>query len=532
MGIGPTDNHDDIRASSRRNSVSSQLAPELERLESSLRDKSEVATIVDWDSNDRESISSPSKEKDAIYVEFKENDPRNPFHFSPLKKWTITITICAYTGMTAACAATFATGAPSMIRDLGCSDLAAAAGVGIYPFGFGLAPLFLASFSEEFGRTPIYLISITIFWLCFLATALSKNIAMVLFFRFLSGAAGSTGSTMVGGSLADIWATSERGLPMSIFGLAAIMSTGLGPVIAGWIEANPKLEWRWIQWLHFITTGVLVLLMMVVLKETRGSVILAKEARRLRKQTGDERYQPLVKPPNLKQLIWMSATRPLYLLFTESVVASFSLWVGFAWGVLYGLIQSVGPVFKTVYGFGPGESGSVFATLCIGAIIGTLLNSYQERLYQRYVKVKGPEARLFAAMVAGILLPIGCFIYAWTCNREIHWIAPCIGIIIIILGIYTIYAAVFNYLADCYLTYASSALAGQSLCRNMAGAAFPMFTNQMYNRLTYKWASSLFGFIAAALAVIPFVLFFWGPKIRARSRFARKMAALEEARTL
>jgi hypothetical protein len=37
---------------------------------------------------------------------------------------------------------------------------------------------------------------------------------------------------------------------MGIFTFAAISATGVGPVAAGWIEANPHFEWRWIQWIH------------------------------------------------------------------------------------------------------------------------------------------------------------------------------------------------------------------------------------------------------------------------------------------
>jgi hypothetical protein len=45
----------------------------------------------------------------------------------------------------------------------------------------------------------------------------------------------------------------------------------------------------------------------------------------------------------------------------------------------------------------------------------------------------------------------------------------------------------------------------------------------MYTRLTPKWASTLLGCIAVLMAPIPFVLFFWGPKIRARSRVAQTL---------
>ncbi len=81
--------------------------------------------------------------------------------------------------------------------------------------------------------------------------------------------------------------------------------------------------------------------------------------------------------------------------------------------------------------------------------------------------------------------------------------------------------------ADCYQIYASSALSGQSLCRNLAGTAFPLFTRQMYNRLGYQWASFLAGCLGFALSVVPFILYAYGPKIRARSRFAKELAAMQ-----
>jgi MFS family permease len=39
---------------------------------------------------------------------------------------------------------------------------------------------------------------------------------------------------------------------MAIFSVAAMGGTGLGPVAAGWVEMNPKLEWRWIQWIQMM----------------------------------------------------------------------------------------------------------------------------------------------------------------------------------------------------------------------------------------------------------------------------------------
>lgn len=461
-----------------------------------------------------------------ILVEWQVDDPENPFNWSRTKKWVITFTACSLTIVSASTGGIIEAGYPSMRKDLHASQEEAALTLSMYALGFGLAPLFLASFSEEWGRRPMYIVFSGLFTIFFIPIAAAQNIQTVIISRFLQGAAGSTGATMVGGTIADIWNTHERGLPMSMFALAAIFGTGAGPVVAGWVEQT--IRWRWIEWIAMCLSGALTIWLVVYgAQETRGTIILTRRAKRLRKETGNPNYRTPFNAPNIRELIWISVTRPMYLLCTEPVVICFSTWLGFVWGCLYGLLQSLGLVFQSLYGFNSGQLGLVFLTICLGSVIGMFVNHFQEKMYQKNVARIGAEARLYAAMGAGITFVIGSLIYAWTSYSFVHWIAPCIGVTIIIASIFTIYLSVFNYLADSYLIYASSALAGQSLVRNLSATAFPLFTEQMYNSLGFNWASTLLGLIAALLAPIPIVLFFYGPAIRARSRFAKKLAAAE-----
>ncbi|KAM5530831.1 hypothetical protein V8D89_015521, partial [Ganoderma adspersum] len=129
----------------------------------------------------------------------------------------------------------------------------------------------------------------------------------------------------------------------------------------------------------------------------------------------------------------------------------------------------------------------------------------------------------FSACLAALLFPAGMFIYAWTASPSVPWIGMVMGIFVIMTSLFILYVAVFTYLADCYGIFASSALAGQSLSRNIMGTAFPLFTQQMYDRLTYHWGTSLFGFVAVVMIPIPFVLFWKGPAIRAHSTFASQV---------
>lgn len=316
---------------------------------------------------------------------------------------------------------------------------------------------------------------------------------------------------------------------MALLSFANISATGLGPVAAGWIEANSHFEWRWIQRFNAITAALSILLIYVFMPETRMPVLLTRRAKQIRKETGDARYcsRAELELPSLRTLLYISCTRPLVLLLTEPVVASFSAWIGFAWGILYGLVESVAPAFRSIHGFGTGEVGTVFLALVFGALFGILSNFHQDSLYRKHFPRRGPEARLCWAMAAGVMFPAAEFIYAWTSFPSVPWIAMVIGITLFMWATFVIYLAGFSYLADCYGPYASSAIAGQSLCRNVVGASFPLFTTQMYNALSYKWGNTIFGGIATLMIPIPFVLFRYGPAIRMKSTFSRQAMGIQ-----
>lgn len=121
---------------------------------------------------------------------------------------------------------------------------------------------------------------------------------------------------------------------MSLFALAAIFNMGTGPVMAGWMEMNPKLQWKWIQWVQmtyvprfyegrssililyhvFRWSGAFILIVLFFFAETRSTIVLQKIAKQMRKKTGDKRYKARVEKPKMRTLIWISCTRPLSML--------------------------------------------------------------------------------------------------------------------------------------------------------------------------------------------------------------------------
>lgn len=94
-----------------------------------------------------------------------------------------------------------------------------------------------------------------------------------------------------------------------------------------------------------------------------------------------------------------------------------------------------------------------------------VIGIFQEKVALRYGKMSStPEGRLYLSCLQTALLPVGLFWFAWTLAPLIHWIVPTMAIGCATMGLFSVYLAVSNYLADTYHRYASSALAAQSFC--------------------------------------------------------------------
>ena len=84
---------------------------------------------------------------------------------------------------------------------------------------------------------------------------------------------------------------------------------------------------------------------------------------------------------------------------------------------------------------------------------------------------------------------------------------------------------------DAYTIYAASVLAANTVLRSLFGAAFPLFTAQMYDALGIHWASSVPAFLAIVCVPFPLVFYKYGAAIRRRCVYAsRSEAAMAELR--
>lgn len=221
--------------------------------------------------------------------------------------------------------------------------------------------------------------------------------------------------------MSDLYAPKNRGFAMSLFAVAIYFGQAIGPFTVSYTVTNPKLGWRWaLGWQGILGAGVFVLLL-TLLRETRGTVILSRRARKmtLEDKTGQV-YKCSADDDKVDFItaVKVSLSRPAWWLISEPIVTFFSLWIGFLWGAIFLLLESV-PIVFDVYGWNENQKSLVLLNLGVGAAIAWVFNFHQEKLYARAAARAAPnkpppEARLYWACVGGVLTPIGFFIFAWT----------------------------------------------------------------------------------------------------------------------
>lgn len=141
----------------------------------------------------------------------------SPFTWSESRKRTITWLSCAVTVACAYSGGSYSSASTQLSEYWGVSQTATYAGIATFTTGFALAPMVLAPFSEINGRYPVFVASGTLFVACQLFCAICRSFPGMLVARFFVGVGGSTFSSMVGGVISDMYHTSDRNQPMTLF---------------------------------------------------------------------------------------------------------------------------------------------------------------------------------------------------------------------------------------------------------------------------------------------------------------------------
>jgi hypothetical protein len=178
-----------------------------------------------------------------------------------------------------------------------------------------------------------------------------------------------------------------------------------------------------------------------------------------------------------------------------------------------------------------------------GQIGARLLDVMYRKLKARYNSPGRPEFRLPFQFPAAILMPLGLLLYGWGAQKAFHWIVPDIGLFLVSFAMILVFNSSQMYLLDTFTMYSASAVAATVCLRSLFGFALPLAAPYMWSSLGYGWGCTLLAGLAiliswpsvslrffstddpqcslSRLPQVP-VLWFYGERIRMRSKFARK----------
>ncbi|KAK5998243.1 MFS-type transporter pyvG [Cladobotryum mycophilum] len=437
----------------------------------------------------------PQRTKDgAILVDwYYTDDAENPYNWSNKKRALIAVIICLYTFVVYTTSAIYTTSEQGIMQRFGVGEIKATLGLSLYVLGYGVGPLIFSPLSEipRIGRNPVYIITMFLFVIISIPTAFAPNYAGLMVLRFLQG-----------------------------------FFAALGPLLSGF--AVPAKSWRWSLFESVWASTPVFIAMFLLLPETSGANILLRRAQRLRRITGNQRFmsQSEIDQRNLKvSAVFLDALiKPIEITFKDPAVLFVQIYSAIIYGIYYSFFEVFPLVYPVYYGMNLGQIGLVFLCILVACLIGVVVFAAYLYFYlnPRIRRFGFPvqESRLIPALPASFGPTIGLFLFAWTARASIHWIVPTIGITIYGATVFIVMQCIFVYIPLSYPQYAASLFAANDFFRSALACGSVLFAHPLFANLGVAKGTSLLGGLSVIGIIGIWLLFFYGARLRALSKFA------------
>ncbi|KUJ08846.1 MFS general substrate transporter [Mollisia scopiformis] len=475
----------------------------------------------------------PEREKVFVVGYESETDPMDPHNWSYTTRILATIMIAWIGFIVGFASAVDSAALTQAAKEFGVAEVTESLATGLFLVGFGFGALFAGPISETVGRNPVYIVTLAIYMIWIMASALAPNIGAQLVFRFLAGFFGSTPLTCAGGSISDLWNPMERVYAFPVFANAAFMGPIFGPVVGGFVGQSTLVSWRWCEWITLIISGAILALILLFQPETFAPILLYWKASHLRKITGDSRYVAEVEiraDPFFTRLLH-ALYRPFLLTIREPIVVLFALYLTIVYIILFTFLDGYTYIFGDTYGFSEGITGLAFLGIAIGlcgaSVLVPLIHHWAKRDLAALQAAHGPSAklppekRLWFAMFGAPAVPISLFWMGWTNYPSISYWSGLLASVLFGYGILCIFISSYQYIIDSYEMYAASALASLTLIRYVAAGCMVEVGIPFYENLGVHWTLTILGAISALMVPVPYAFYRYGPKIRSWSKYAQ-----------
>ncbi|AAW43436.1 multidrug transporter, putative [Cryptococcus deneoformans JEC21] len=458
------------------------------------------------------------------------------FAWSSRKKWTtLTVIFIVQCSMNYN-AAVYANGTAFLQEKFDISAQAARVGQMIFLISYAFGCEAWAPWSEELGRRWVLQLSLFLVNIWQILAALAPNFGSVIVARFLGGISSAGGSVTLG-MVADLYDPNEQQWAVAFIVFSSVGGSVIGPIVGPFIAAH--LDWGWICWTQLIFGGFVQILHLLIVPETRATILLDREAKR-RREAGEHNIYGPSEIKTFKEkfsLHEMAKTfcRPFVMFVTEPIVLCLSLLSGFSDALIFTFMEAFTPVYEQ-WGFDTVHMALAFVPIAIGYFLAYLIYIpplMKQRKVLRENPDAAPELRLHPLLYLAPLETIGLFGFAWTSlgPPHVHWIAPMIFSCLVGIANYAIYMSTIDYMIAAYGPYSASATGGNGMARDFLAGVAALYATPFYTnvggssyRLHLEWPSTILAIIALLVAIPIYIFYYYGAWFRQRSKFAMSLA--------
>lgn len=314
----------------------------------------------------------------------------------------------------------------------------------MYMIAMSIFPLWWSSFSEQFGRRTIYLISFFLFVVFSVASALSTNITMLIIFRICGGGASASVQAVGAGTIADIWESFERGRAMGWFYLGPLLGPVIAPIVGGVL--SQELGWQSTMYFLAIYGAIIWTMLFFLLPETlarrKRDEPSAADAEELRRMPTAESAKVRTKKfaAALKRFFIEPLSVLLFLRFPPVLVTV--LISAIAFGSLFVANISIQHKFSDPpYNYEQLIVGLLYIPPGLGYFSASLFGGrWIDKIMAREARKAGrydengrlvylPEDRMRENMwLANSVYPLSLLMYGWTLAYGVHFMVPSVAL--------------------------------------------------------------------------------------------------------
>ncbi|KAI8145766.1 major facilitator superfamily domain-containing protein [Fennellomyces sp. T-0311] len=473
--------------------------------------------------SDELSSSSPSSDEDE-----------RPYTiFSRWQKAGI-ITIVAFAGILSPLSSNiYFPALTSIEQDLGITAQQVNLTVTVYMVFQGLSPILCGTFSDTWGRRPVYLITIVIYLCGCIGCARAPSFAVLLIFRMIQSSGSSPVASIGAGIVSDIAVPSERGTFFGVYSSVHVIGPVLGPVMGGYITM--RLSWRFTFWILMLVACILWLAVFILLPETLRTLVgdgsgyanptpvqwLRKRLLKRRQYEGGKNMSQRRKFPN--------PFLPLKYL-TERDVAVALMYNTFHYAVYCCYTTSTSSLFSSVYKLNELETGLCFLSPGMGCLLGSLVegraldhnfritelrHKYTEQRPQKIENLSEEfpvfSARFRTAWIHAPLVQLVTIVYGWSLHVSAPLPIPLALQFIVGFSVTGLYTAVQTLLIDLFPDNGATITAANNFIRCFIGAAATAAIQPGIDGVNVGWMFTILGLILAVTNVSVPILIKFGP---------------------